>query len=117
MIYKIRIISKRYVIMFGILRWHAQLFAVWLQLVHQAFNCTRLHDLRNWHHSQTVLDNVSANTTLQEGANQAVVVIRYSWRRAVGFIRAAVGCVRAVGLSCTVCVQAVWLKVWLQDDT
>ena len=23
----------------------------------------------------------------------------------------------AVGLSCTVCVLAMWLKVWLQDDT
>ena len=56
------------------------------------------------------LDNVSANTTLQEGANQAVAVIRYSWCRAVGFIRAAVECVCAVGLSCTaVCVQAMWL--------
>ena len=23
----------------------------------------------------------------------------------------------AVGLSCAVCVLAMWLKVWLQDDT
>ena len=29
---------------------------------------------------------------------------------------AAVGCVCAVGLSCAVCVLAMWLKVWLQDD-
>ena len=126
MIYEIGMISKRYVIMFprdrylimfGILRWHVQLFAVWLQIVNQAFNCTRLDDLQNWHHLQTVLDNVSASTTLQGGANQAVAVIRYSWCRTVGFIRPAVGCVCAVGLSCTVCVQAMWLKVWLQDDT
>ena len=125
MIYEIGIISKpyvimfprnRYLIMFGISRWHVQLFAVWLQIVHQAFNCTRLDDLQNWHHLQTVLDNVSENTTLQEGANRAVAVIRYSWCRAVGFIRAAVGCVCAVGLSCAVCVQAMWLKMWLQDE-
>ena len=36
--------------------------------------------------------------------------------RDVGFIRAAVGCVCAVGLSCAVCVLAMWLQVWLQDD-
>ena len=76
-----------------------------------------MDDLQNWHHLQTVLDNVSANTTLQEGANSAVAVICYLWCRAVGFIRAAVGCVCAVGLSCAVCVLAMWLKVWLQDDT
>ena len=35
MIYKIGIISKRYVIMFGILRWHVQLSIVWSQIVHQ----------------------------------------------------------------------------------
>ena len=50
------------------------------------------------------------------GANQAVAVIRYSWCRAVGFIRAAVGCVCAVEMSCAVCVLAMWLLVWLQDD-
>ena len=81
MIYEIGIVFKRYVIMFpgnsylimlGILRWHVQLFAVWLQIVHQAFNCTRLDDLQHWQNLQTVIDNVSANTTLQEGANQAV---------------------------------------------
>ena len=55
MIYKIGIISKRYLIMFGILLWHVQLI-VWSQIVHQAFNCTRLDDLQNWHHFQTVLD-------------------------------------------------------------
>ena len=49
-------------------------------------------------------------------ANPAVVVVRYPWCRAVGFIHAAVGCVCAVGLSCTVCVLAMWLQVWLQDD-
>ena len=64
MIYKIGIISKRYlIIMFGILLWHVQLVIVWSQIVHQAFNCTRLDDLQNWHHFQTVLDRVSANTT------------------------------------------------------
>ena len=92
-------------------------FAVWLQIVHQAFNCTRLDDLQSWHRLQTGLHDVSANTTLQEGANQAVAVIRYSWCRAVGFIRAADGCLCAVGLSCAVCVLAMWLNVWLQDDT
>ena len=41
MIYKIGIISKRYLIMFGILRWHIQLIIiVWSQIVHQAFNST-----------------------------------------------------------------------------
>ena len=95
--------------MFGILRWQVQLIIVWSQIVHQAFNCTRLDDLQNWHHLRTVLDNVSANTALQGGANQAVAVIRYSWCRAVGFIRAAVGCVCAVGLSCSVCVLAMLL--------
>ena len=55
MIYKIGIISKRYLIMFGILRWHVQLIIVWSQIVHQVFNCTRLDDLQNWHHLQTVL--------------------------------------------------------------
>ena len=35
MIYKIGIISKRYLIMFGILRWHMQLSIVWSQIVHQ----------------------------------------------------------------------------------
>ena len=87
--------------------------------------CTRHLIARAWTiykigiiYIQTVLDNVSANTTLQEGANQAVVAIRYSWCRAVGFIRAAVFCVCAVGLSyIAVCVQAMWLKVRLQDDT
>ena len=49
-------------------------------------------------------------------ANPAVAVVRYSWCRAVGFIRAAVGYVCAVGLSCAVCVLAKWLQVWLQDD-
>ena len=44
--------------MFGILLWHVQLIIVWSQIVHQAFNCTRLDDLQNWHHFQTVLDNV-----------------------------------------------------------
>ena len=48
--------------MFGILRWQVQLIIVWSQIVHQAFNCTRLDYLQNWHHLQTVLDNVSANT-------------------------------------------------------
>ena len=94
-----------------------QLIIVWSQIVHQAFNYTRLNDLQNWHHLHRVLINISANTTLQRGANQAVAVIRYSWCRAAGFIRAAVGCVCAVGLSCTAGVLAMWLKVWLQDDT
>ena len=55
MIDTIGIISKRYVIMFGILRWHVQLTIVWSQIVHQVFNCARLDDLQNWHHLQTVL--------------------------------------------------------------
>ena len=63
MIYKIGIISKRYVIMFGCLRWYVQLIIVWSQIVHQAFNCSRLDDLQSWHNFQPVLDNVSANTT------------------------------------------------------
>ena len=63
MICKFGIVSKRYLLMFGILRWHVQLIIVWSQIVHQAFNCTRLDDLQNWHHFQMVLDNVSANTT------------------------------------------------------
>ena len=61
MIYNIGIISKRYLKMFGILRWHVQLIIVSSQIVDQA--CTCLDDLQNWHHFQAVLDNVSANTT------------------------------------------------------
>ena len=55
MIYKIGIISKRYVIMFGILQWHVHLSIVWSQIVHELFSCTRMDDLQNWHHLQTVL--------------------------------------------------------------
>ena len=40
MVYKIGIISKECLIMYGILRWHIQLIIVWSQIVHQAFNCT-----------------------------------------------------------------------------
>ena len=46
----------------------------------------------------------------------AVAVFRYSWCRAVGFIRAAVSCGCAVGLSCAVCVLAMYPPVWLQND-
>ena len=46
MIYKIGIISKRYLIMFVILRWHVQHIIVWSQIVHQAFNCTCLDALQ-----------------------------------------------------------------------
>ena len=53
-----------------------------------------------------------------KGLILAVAVICFSWCRAVGFfLRAAVGCMCAVGLSCAVCVLAMWLKSWLQDDT
>ena len=52
MIYKIGIISKRYLIMFGILRWHVQLIIVWSQIVHQVLKYTRLDYLQNWHHLQ-----------------------------------------------------------------
>ena len=55
MIYKIGIISKRYLTMFGILRRHVQLIIDRSQIVHQVFNCTRPDDLQNWHHLQTVL--------------------------------------------------------------
>ena len=58
-----------------------------------------------------------AGAPVCQRANPAVAVVRYSWCRAVCFIRAAVGCVCAVGLSCAVCVLAMWLEVWLQDDT
>ena len=59
MIYKIGIISRRYTIMFGILRWHVQPFTVWSQIVHQVFNCTRLDDLQNWHfYKRYLLDTV-----------------------------------------------------------
>ena len=54
-IYKFCIIFKRYLIMFGILRWHVQPNIVWSQIVHQVFNCTRPDDLQNWYHLQTVL--------------------------------------------------------------
>ena len=58
-----------------------------------------------------------AGAPVCQRANPAVAVVRYSWCRAVGFLRAAVGCVCAVGLACAVCVLAMWLQVWLQDDT
>ena len=48
-----------------------------------------------------------AGAPVCQRANPVVAVIRYSWCRAVGFIRAAVGCVCAVGRSCTVFVLAV----------
>ena len=57
-----------------------------------------------------------AGAPVCQRANPAAAVICYLWCRAVGFIRAAVGCVCAVGLSCAVCLLAMWLKVWLQDD-
>ena len=57
-----------------------------------------------------------AGAPVCQRANPAVAVVRYSWCRALGFIRAAVGCVCAVGLTCAVCVLAMWLQVWLQDD-
>ena len=44
-------------------------------------------------------------------AHPAVAVVRYSWCCAWGFIRAAVGCVCAVGQSCAVCVLAMGLQV------
>ena len=46
-------------------------------------------------------------------ANPAVAVVRYLWCRAVCFIRASVGWVCAVGLSCAVCVLTMWLQVSL----
>ena len=58
-----------------------------------------------------------AGAPVCQRANPAVAVICYSWCRAVGFIRAAVGCVCAAGLSCAAYVLAMWLKMWLQDDT
>ena len=58
-----------------------------------------------------------AGAPVCQRANPTVAVVRYWWCRAVGFICAAVGCVCAVGLSCAVCVLAIRLKVWLQDDT
>ena len=57
-----------------------------------------------------------AGAPVCQRANPDVVVICYSWCRAVGFIRAAVGCACAVGLSCAVCLLATWLQVCLQDD-
>ena len=41
--------------------------------------------------------------------NPAVAVNRYSRCHAVGFMREKVGCVRAVGLSCALCVLAMQL--------
>ena len=43
-----------------------------------------------------------AGAPVCQRVNPAVAVIRYSWCRAVGFIRAAVGCVCATELSCAV---------------
>ena len=54
-----------------------------------------------------------AGAPVRQRANPAVAVVRYSWCRAGGFIRAAVGCVCAVGQSCAVCVLAMWLQVGL----
>ena len=56
-----------------------------------------------------------AGTPVCQRANPAVAVVRYSWCRAGGFIRAAVGCVCAVGQSCAVCVLAIWLQVGLSQ--
>ena len=56
-----------------------------------------------------------AGAPVCQRANPAVAIIRCSWCRAVGFIRAPVGYVCTVGLSCAVCVLAMWLQVWLQD--
>ena len=58
-----------------------------------------------------------AGAPVCQRADPAVAVICYSICGAVGFIRAPVGCVCAVGLSCVACMLAMWLKVWLQDDT
>ena len=54
-----------------------------------------------------------AGTPVCQRANPAVAVVRYSWCRAGGFIRAAVGYVCAVGQSCAVCVLTMWLQVGL----
>ena len=63
-----------------------------------------------------ILPGSRAGTPVCQRANPAVAVVRHSRCRAVGFIPAAVGCVYAVGLSCAVCVLAMWLQMWLQDD-
>ena len=47
-----------------------------------------------------------AGAPVCQRANPAVAVICYPWCRAVGFNRAAVGCVCAVGLLCMCCVRA-----------
>ena len=56
-----------------------------------------------------------AGAPVCQRANPAVAVVRYSWCRAGGFIRAAVGCVCAVGQSCAVCVLAMRLQVGLSQ--
>ena len=66
---------------------------------------------------QTSCPGSRAGAPVCQRANPAVAVVRYSWCCAVGFTRAAFGCVCAVGLSCAVRVLAMWLQVWLQDDT
>ena len=56
-----------------------------------------------------------AGAPVCQRTNPAVAVVRYLWCRAVGFIRAAVGSVCAVRLSCAVCVLAMWLQVGLSQ--
>ena len=75
------------------------------------------HQLKPSNRQTHILPGLESRGAGRQRANPAVAVICYSWCRAVGFIRAAVGCVCAVGLPCAVCVLAMWLKMWLQDDT
>ena len=58
-------------------------------------------------HRHTSCPGSRAAVPVCQMAIPAVAVIRCSWCRAVSFIRAAVGCECAVGLSCTLfCVRA-----------
>ena len=48
-----------------------------------------------------------AGTPVCQRANPAVAVVRYSWCRAGGFIRAAIGCVCCWAVMCCVCAGHV----------
>ena len=64
MIYKIGIISNRYLIKFGILRWHVQFIIVWSQIVHQVFNRTRWMIYKiEIIYKRYLLDNVEKKST------------------------------------------------------
>ena len=97
-------------------------FVGWI-LTWKNFTCHSLSDLINWNQAtdrHTSFPGSRAGAPVCQRVNPAIAVVRYWWCRAVGFIRAAVGCVCAVRLSRAVCALAIWhvaACVWLQDDT